>query len=162
MAASPPSGSPASTDEGPWPPSDWLRIDDGGAVALLGGYSPSSGQYHFPIGPLCPYTGADDVEPAALSPRGTLFAWTAVTAPPPGYEGQVPFGFGIVELTGGNMGDARLRVIGRLTEADPEALTFGQPMQVVVELLPGDRPMWAFAPLEPGPDPDGGLAWDQP
>lgn len=84
----------------------------------------------------------------ALSPWGTLFAWTAVTAPPPGYQGEVPFGFGIVELSGAEMGDARLRVIGRLTESDPDALTFGQPMRVVVDTLPGDRPMWAFAPAD--------------
>ena len=122
-----------------------------GPSALLGGYSPTSGQYHFPLGPLCPYTGADDVEAVALSPHGTLFAWTAVTAPPPGYQGAVPFGFGIVELTGGEMGDASLRVIGRLTEAEPEALTFGQPMRVVVETLPGERSMWAFAPIHDGP-----------
>ena len=91
------------------------------------------------------------MEAVALSPRGTLFAWTAVTAPPPGYQGEVPFGFGIVELTGADMGDAALRVIGRLTEADPDALTFGQPMRVVVETLPGERPMWAFAPIPGGP-----------
>jgi uncharacterized protein len=150
--ATPTPARPASSGPGDddfWPPADWLRTDDDGSVALLGGYSPSSGQFHFPLGPLCPYTGADDVEPVALSPSGTLFAWTAVTAPPPGYQGDVPFGFGIVELSGAEMGDARLRVIGRLTEADPDALTFGQPMRVVVDTLPGDHPMWAFAPAAP-------------
>ncbi len=146
-----PTPTPASAGPGHedlWPPADWLQVGDDGSVALLGGYSPSSGQFHFPRGPLCPYTGADDVEPVALSPWGTLFAWTAVTAPPPGYQGEVPFGFGIVELSGAEMGDARLRVIGRLTESDPDALTFGQPMRVVVDTLPGDRPMWAFAPAD--------------
>ena len=34
-------------------------------------------------------------------------------APPPGYLGEVPFGFGVVEL------DEGLRVLGRLTESDP-------------------------------------------
>ena len=135
-------------DEEVWPPTEWLVVAEDGSVALRGGWSPTSGCYHFPLGPLCPYTGADDVEAVALSPRGTLFGWTAVTAPPPGYDGPVPFGFGIVELAGGERGDAPVRVLGRLTEPDPEALEFGQPMHVVVETLPGDRPMWAFAPID--------------
>ena len=56
-----------------------------------------------------------------LSRQGTLWAWTAVTAPPPGYQGEVPFGIGVVELPEG------VRVITRLTESDPGALAEGQP-----------------------------------
>ena len=37
-------------------------------------------------------------EEVRLSDVGRLWAWTAVTAAPPGYEGPVPYGFGIVEL----------------------------------------------------------------
>ena len=76
-----------------------------------------------------------------LSEVGRLWAWTAVTAAPPGYEGPVPYGFGIVELEA-----EALRVVGRLTEPDPSRLAAGQPMRVVVERLPGDLDMWAFAP----------------
>ncbi len=39
-----------------------------------------------------------------------------------------------------------LRVLGRLTESDPAALCFGQPMEVVTETLPGGHQVWAFAP----------------
>ncbi len=106
-----------------------FRVGEDGAIRLLGGYSPTSGRYHFPLLPACPYTGADDVQPVELSDRGTLWGWTAVTAPPPGYHGEVPFGFGVVELTDG------LRVITRLTEADPSRLEFGMAMQLVVAPL---------------------------
>ena len=34
---------------------------------LIGGYSPDSGRYHFPLAPVCPYTGADDVQEVRLS-----------------------------------------------------------------------------------------------
>lgn len=61
-----------------------------------------------------------------LAGRGRLWAWTAVTAAPPGYRGPVPFGFGVVELPEG------LRVVTRLTEPDPGRLEHGQPMQLVV------------------------------
>ncbi len=114
-------------------------------VALVGGYSPSSGRHHFPLAPLCPYTGADDVEEVRLSTEGALWAWTAVTAPPPGYEGPVPYGFGVVELE-----QEGLRVLGRLTEPDPTRLTAGQRMRVVAEHLPDDVVVWAFEPVGPG------------
>jgi uncharacterized OB-fold protein len=110
-------------------------------VALIGGYSPTSGRYHFPLAPACPYTGADDVQEVRLSTEGRLWAWTAVTAPPPGYDGPVPYGFGIVELE-----RERLRVVTRLTEADPARLEAGQPMRLVAEYLPGDVVTWAFTP----------------
>ena len=121
-------------------------VDDDGALHLLGGYSPTSGQYHFPRLDTCPYSGARDVQPVRLSRDGTLWAWTAVTAAPPGYRGDVPYGFGIVELT-----KERLRVVTRLTEADPDALAFGQPMHAVADVLHVDDDgtevvTWAFSP----------------
>jgi uncharacterized OB-fold protein len=124
---------------------DLFELRDDGGLTLLGGYSPSSGLHHFPRFATCPYTGADDVEPAPLPDRATLWAWTAVTAAPPGYTGRVPFGFGVVELTGG------LRVVTRITEADPAALTFAMAMQLVADVIAVDDDgtevvAWAFAP----------------
>ncbi len=80
-----------------------------------------------------------------LPTTGRLWAWTAVTAAPPGYRGEVPYGFGVVELPDG------LRVLGRLTEHDPGRLSFGQEMAVVVVPLHTDdegHPVvtYAFAP----------------
>jgi len=76
-----------------------------------------------------------------------LWAWTAITSPPPGYQGEVPYGLGIVELSEG------IRVIGRLTESDPAALTFGQPMRLDVVPLHTDADgndvvTFAFSPAE--------------
>ena len=118
---------------------DGLFEMDGGKLFLIGGYSPTSGRYHFPLLDACPYSGARDVERIRLSRAGTLWAWTAVTAAPPGYEGDVPYGFGVVELS-----KERLRVITRLRESDPAALSFGQPMTLVADELPGGV-TWAFA-----------------
>ena len=120
-----------------------IELHTDGTIALIGGYSPTSERFHFPRLDACPYSGADDVQTVTLSSDATLWAWTAVTAPPPGYAGPVPYGFGVVELT-----HERLRVITRLTEPDPANLTFGQPMQLVAEHLPieGGEPVitWAF------------------
>lgn len=109
---------------------------DGDRVRLIGGYSPTSGHHHFPLAPVCPYTGADDVERVLLPATGQLWAWTAVNTAPPGYEGPVPYGFGVVELDG-----IGLRVVGRLTESDPAALRDGQPMRLIADLE-----VWAFTP----------------
>ena len=114
-----------------------------GTIALIGGYSPTSARFHFPMLDACPSTGATDVERVILSAEATLWAWTAVTAAPPGYAGPVPFGFGVVEFV-----REQLRVITRLTEADPARLAFGQPMRLVPEVLPLESgesvTTWAF------------------
>lgn len=129
------------------PVREGLFILDGDAIRLIGGFSPASGRYHFPRAPVCPYTGAEDVEEVELSDRGALWSWTSVAVAPLGYDGPVPYGFGAVELTEG------LRVIGRLTETDPDLLHEGQPMRVVAEPLGTDQAgdevvTWAFAPEE--------------
>jgi uncharacterized OB-fold protein len=117
-----------------------FELDAGGAITLVGGYSPTSGRFHFPLLDTCPYSGATDVERVALSREATLWAWTAVTAPPPGYDGPVPFGFGVVELVA-----ERLRIVTRLQQSDPSSLTFGQAMALVADELPGGVVTWAFA-----------------
>jgi uncharacterized OB-fold protein len=120
-----------------------FEAHDDGTIALVGGFSPTSGRFHFPRLDCCPYSGATDIETVTLSGDGTLWAWTAVTAAPPGYAGPVPFGFGVVEL-----GAEQLRVITRLTEPDPARLVFGQPMRLIAETLPLESgetvTTWAF------------------
>src|SRR6266542_564381 len=68
-----------------------------------------------------------------LPRRGWLWAWTTQEFPPPSppYAGPtgdafVPFGVGYVEL------DGEVKVETRLTEADPEALSIGMEMELVV------------------------------
>ena len=93
---------------------------------LLASRCSSCGGYQFPRTDVCGQCGAAPTEPVELDGAGRLWAWTAVTAPPPGYRGEVPYGFGVVEL------DVGLRVITRLTESDPAQLSDGQPMRLVV------------------------------
>jgi uncharacterized OB-fold protein len=107
---------------------------------LIGGRCGACGRPHFPRATTCPYCGNDGISVLQLSDRGTLWAWTAVTSPPPGYSGEVPYGFGVVELPDG------LRIITRLTVADVDALEFGQPMQLEVVPLHDDVVTYAFGP----------------
>lgn len=95
---------------------------------LVGGRCEDCGRHQFPRLTTCPYCSGDRIVEALLSERGTLWGWTAVTAAPPGYRGDVPFGFGVVELPEG------LRVITRLSLPDDE-FTFGMPMQLQLATL---------------------------
>lgn len=114
---------------------------DGDDVTLLGGRSASSGHVHFPLADTCPYTGAQDIKPVALSRTGEVWAATTVRVAPPGYTGEVPFGLGVVELPEG------VRVITRLLGV-PE---IGDEVVCVADEIAtpeGPRIAWAFARRE--------------
>jgi uncharacterized protein len=118
---------------------------EGDQPTLLGTRCGACGSVHFPRADACTYCATEDPEPVELSRRGTLWAWTAVTAPPPGYQGEIPFGIGVVELPEG------VRVISRLTESDPANLCEGQPMELRIVPLHVDEEgndvvTYAFAP----------------
>jgi uncharacterized OB-fold protein len=98
---------------------------------LLGGRCQACGRHHFPRLTTCPYCSSERIEGATLSDHGTLWGWTAVTAPPPGYQGETPFGFGVVELP------ENLRVITRLSYP-VDGFTFGMPMQLRIAVLHTD------------------------
>jgi hypothetical protein len=106
-----------------------LFTTDGDGPRLLAARCSACGKPHFPAGPVCPYCGADGCAETPVGPEGRLWLYTAVLSRPPGYRGDVPFGFGVVELAGG------LRVVARLTEARLERLRPGLAMRLVVEPL---------------------------
>jgi uncharacterized OB-fold protein len=116
-----------------------------GTGRLLGGHCAACGRSHFPAGPDCPYCSAEGCTTRALSERGTLCLFTTVLNRPPGYAGDVPFGFGVVELPEG------LRLIARLTETDLDRLDFGTPVHLTFVPLHVDEEgrqvmTYAFAP----------------
>ncbi|MGD0381359.1 MAG: Zn-ribbon domain-containing OB-fold protein [Acidimicrobiales bacterium] len=118
---------------------------DTGPPRLLGSRCTVCGRHHFPRQDTCPYCTAEGASPVELSDTGRLWSWTTVTTAPPGYGGEVPYGFGVVELPEG------LRVITRLTETDPARLSAGEPMALVVVPVRVDADgrqvlTYAFAP----------------
>jgi uncharacterized OB-fold protein len=114
---------------------------------LVGGRCGACGRHHFPAAGICPYCGAVEVARVELSETGTLWGWTAVSAAPPGYRGEVPFGFGVVELPEG------VRVISRIEETDPVRLSFGASVRFTLARLHTDDDgtevvTYAFAPAD--------------
>jgi uncharacterized OB-fold protein len=113
---------------------------------LLAGRCGTCGKHHFPAAATCPYCTADGCEPAAVGASGSLYVFTVVNARPPGYRGEVPYGFGIVDLPEG------LRVVARIAETDLAALRPGLPVELAIEPLftndAGDEVLcFAYRPL---------------
>jgi uncharacterized OB-fold protein len=130
-----------------------LFVDDE-EPSLSGGRCARCDRHHFPRSSTCPYCSSEDIEFVTLSRRGQLWAWTSVSAAPPGYRGPVPYGFGVVELAEG------LRVVSRLTESDPALLHAGQEMELVLEKLQEDSEgrdvtTYAFSPATGGHSSEG-------
>lgn len=108
---------------------------------LIGGRCTACEACHFPLAGHCPWCGAPSPDRHRLSPDGTLWSWTSVSSAPPGYEGPVPFGFGVVELPADG-----LRVITLLTEPDPAQLHEGMAVRFAVVPLTETTSTWAFEP----------------
>ncbi len=122
------------------PVHDGLFDDEG----LIGGSCPACGLRHFPLAGHCPWCGGATVASVRLSTEGRLWSWTAVHTAPPGYEGPVPFGFGVVDLPGDG-----LQVVALLTESDPDRLAVGQAMSFTTVAVGDGISSWAFSPSGP-------------
>lgn len=109
-------------------------FDDDG---LIGGACEACGRRHFPLAGTCPWCGTAGPTRARLSAAGQVWAGTTVHTAPPGYDGPVPFGFGVVELA-----DDGLQVVTLLT-GDPAV---GDAVRFTTTLVGNGILAWAFAP----------------
>jgi uncharacterized OB-fold protein len=119
--------------------------DDAAQARLLGSRCPDCRCVNFPAQHLCPYCSSDGCEAVPLSARGVVEVCTTVLNRPPGYEGTVPFGFGVVELAEG------VRIISRI--AKPDRCRAGTAVRLILEPLCTDAEgrevvTYAFEPVE--------------
>jgi uncharacterized OB-fold protein len=87
--------------------------------ALIGGRCRACGTLRFPALDVCPSCQSDACEQAALSTTGTVFTFTVVHMAPPGYRGEAPYAYGVIELPEG------LRVTTTLLADDLDAIEIG-------------------------------------
>jgi uncharacterized protein len=87
--------------------------------ALIGGCCRVCATLRFPAADVCPACQADDCAQVALSTTGTVFTFTVVHASPPGYLGEAPYAYGVVELPEG------LRVTTTLLAEDLGEIAIG-------------------------------------
>ncbi len=103
------------------------------APQLIGARCTACAAVTFPSQPSCPRCGRLGMEEHLLPREGRLWTWTTQEFLPkdPYAGGETmetfrPYGVGVVQL-----GD-EVRVEARLTVADPEALAFDMPVELVV------------------------------
>jgi uncharacterized OB-fold protein len=137
-------------------PTDFIPVAEGllagsaDAPELIGSECRRCGVVAFPRQGTCAACTSSDVTERRLARRGTLWTWTIQCFPPksPPYAAAAeefePFGVGYVELAG------EVRVEALLTEADPERLRIGMPMELVLVPAPGagGALTYAFRPVE--------------
>lgn len=105
--------------------------------ALIGGRCASCGTLRFPIREVCPACQHDQVAPVALSTTGTIYTFTVVRAAPPGYQGETPYAYGVIELPEG------LRITTTITSDDLDGIAIGD--RVAFELIAvGDVTSYAY------------------
>lgn len=119
-------------------------------VALIGTRCGDCGHTTFPTQQWCPACSGRNLTDVELPRTGTVITWTTQGFyPGPGYvtdaKGFVPFAMGLVQL-----GDV-IAVEGRLTETDPERLTFGMQVELIMVTVGTDPDgedvlMFAFQP----------------
>ena len=111
------------------PVAEGLSTSTDDRARLIGSRHRATGVVGFPSDP-----SSDEVEQIELSRTGRLFTWTTqeFVPPSPPYTGDTdaetftPYAVGYVEFPEG------ILVEGRLTESDPDRLSIGQEMEVVI------------------------------
>ncbi|MFN8217848.1 MAG: Zn-ribbon domain-containing OB-fold protein [Solirubrobacterales bacterium] len=105
---------------------------------LLGSRCRNCGAIRFPSNAVCANCQHADGETVELSRRGVVYTYTIVHAAPPGYQGEVPYALGVVELPEG------LRVGSTLLADDLEAIDVGDPCELELFEIPGEPPIINF------------------
>jgi uncharacterized OB-fold protein len=110
-----------------------LFVQSGKHIALLGSGCQACSAIAFPAAGSCARCASTQVEMIELPNRGRLWTWTVQRfMPKPPYRSSEtelsfqPFGLGYVELPGA------LRVESRLLESNPDKLSIGSEMQLVL------------------------------
>jgi uncharacterized OB-fold protein len=119
-----------------------LRWEAGRGV-LVGGRCRTCGTVYFPAPEVCARCQGQDLEPADLSGRGTVYTYTVVRQSTP--EFRTPYVLVYVDLPEG------VRVLGQLVDCEVEAVRVGMPVEVVFQEVgkdPQGRPVvgWRFRP----------------
>jgi len=125
------------------------------APRLIGSRCTNCGNHMFPAQDGCPRCTGSETERVELGTRGTLWTCTVQGFPPkaPPYIGDdnpltfKPYGVGYVELPG------ECKIEARLTEADPDKLKIGMPMELIFIPIATDADgnevvTFAFKPAE--------------
>ena len=105
--------------------------DEAGAQGTLIGFRcRECGVSVFGPATFCQSCTSFDLEPVDLGQTGTLFSYTIVRIPPPGWPGEVPYILGQVQLPAGP------QVLAEVIDCEHSDLTIGMPVELAIQAVP--------------------------
>jgi len=106
---------------------------DGSDGVLLGVKCQSCSEYVFGTPTFCPKCMSPDLKAVELSKRGILRTFTVIWAPPPGWQGPVPYILGAVELPEGP------DILSEVVDCPRESVKIGMPMELTLRVGGKDK-----------------------
>lgn len=114
-------------------PLTWRRIPE--RYLLLGVKCETCSSHYFPKRLVCPKCRRKGkLSEFRYSGKGKVFSYTVVTAPPEGFEDQVPYVLAIIEL------DEGARLTAQIVDAKPEDVRIGARVVNVFRVIQRDDP----------------------
>ena len=104
----------------------WRENADG-HVELVAARCAACGTLHLPRVPVCACCGEEEFQAIPLASEGTLYAYTIVRTPPPGYAGEYAVGY--VDFPEG------VRVFGQVKLMSEKPLNSGMPVALEKAML---------------------------
>jgi uncharacterized protein len=114
-------------------PLTWRRIPE--RYRLLGVKCETCNSHYFPRRSICPKCRRKGkITEIRYSGRGKIFSFTEVTAPPQGFEDQVPYILAVIELEEGG------RLTGQVVDVLKEDVKIGSSVEQVFRVIQRDDP----------------------
>ena len=114
-------------------PLTWRKIPE--RYGLLGVKCENCGSHYFPKRSICPQCRRKGkITQVKYSGKGKVFSFTEVTAPPQGFEDQVPYILAVIELEEG------ARLTAQIVDARKEDVKTGSPVEQVFRVIQKDDP----------------------
>jgi uncharacterized protein len=114
-------------------PLTWRKIPE--RYGLLGVKCETCDSHYFPKRSICPKCRRKGkIADVKYSGRGKVFSFTEVTAPPQGFEDQVPYILAVIEL------DEGARLTAQIVDARKEDVKVGSLVEQVFRVIQKDDP----------------------
>lgn len=111
-----------------------LRLfNDGTEGVLLGRKCSGCGEYFFGSPSFCANCTSGDLQEVELSRQGVLRTYTIIWVPPPGWQGDVPYILGAVQLPEGP------EIVSEVVDCPQESLRIGMSMELTLRVGGKDK-----------------------
>jgi len=103
-------------------------LGDGSQGVLVGRHCRHCGEYVFASPAFCPNCTSNELEEVELCREGILRSYTVIYAPPPGWQGDVPYILGSVQLPEGP------EIITEVIDCPQERIRVGMKMELALRV----------------------------